>query len=234
MNGLHTIELKAIPYKFHFIILENTGSITLKIGGIFIKLDSSVTLLGIIIDSKLNFKEHFNYIVKKAYYNSYSLRRLRKFLTLQKAKILARTVVESQLVYCPLIWMLCSKTDMQIIEKVQYKTLQVVYDTYMTSYDELLALDHNLAIEIYKSKNKPNPSFMMWKTYKEKNIPYSQRRGIFFLIPNASTQKYGIHTLNFRGSVLWNNLKECKCLQEFKLLLKQIENLLCTCSACKA
>ena len=69
----------------------------------------------------------------------------------------------------------------------------------------------------------------MWKKYKKKNIPYSLRRGISFFIPNANTQKYGINSLNFRGSVLWNNLqiklKEYKSLQEFKLLLKQSGNL---------
>ena len=85
----------------------------------------------------------------------------------------------------------------------------------MATYDELLAFDNKLkthqrhlqflAIEIYKSKNKPNPSFM-WETYKEKNIPYSQRKGIPLLIPNVNTQKYGINSLNFIGSVLWQNL----------------------------
>ena len=64
----------------------------------------------------------------------------------------------------------------------------------MATYDELLAFDNKLkthqrhlqflAIEIYKSKNKPNPSFML-ETYKEKNIPYSQRKGIPLLIPNS-------------------------------------------------
>ena len=118
----------------------------------------------------------------------------------------------------------------------------------MATYDdELLALDNKLkihqrqlqflAIEMYISKNKLNPNFM-WKTYKEENIPYSLRMSISFLIPNANTQKYGINSLNFRGSVLWNNLpiklKECKSLQEFKLLLKQSGNLPCTYSACKA
>ena len=78
----------------------------------------------------------------------------------------------------------------------------------------------------------------MWKTYKEKNIPYTLRRGISLFIPNANTQKYGIKSVNFRGSVLWNNLsiklKEFRSLQEFKLLLKHSRNLPCTCSACKA
>ena len=30
---------------------------------------------------------------------------------------------------------------MQRVEKVQYKTLQAVFNNYMTTYDELLALD---------------------------------------------------------------------------------------------
>ena len=37
-------------------------------------------------------------------------------------------MLESQFDYCPLIWMLCSKTDMQRVEEVQFKTLQVVYN----------------------------------------------------------------------------------------------------------
>ena len=77
--------MKANPDKFQFIILGNTGSHTLKIGDI--KSASSVTLLGITIDSKLNFKEHINNIFKKAYYKLYALRRLQKFLTSEKAKI---------------------------------------------------------------------------------------------------------------------------------------------------
>ena len=138
--------MKANLDKFQFIILGNTGSHTLKIGDITIRSASYVTLLGITIDSKLNFKEHISNIVKKAYYKLYALRTLRKFLTLQKAKILACPMMESQFAYCSLIWMFCSKADMQRVEKVQYKSLQVVYNTYLATYDELLALDNKLKI----------------------------------------------------------------------------------------
>ena len=58
---------KANSDKFEFIILGNTGSHTLQVGDITIKSAASVTLLDIRIDSKLNFKEHVNNIVKKAY-----------------------------------------------------------------------------------------------------------------------------------------------------------------------
>ena len=118
--------MKANPDKSQFIILGNTGTHALKIGDTTIKSASYVILLGITIGSKLNFKEHINNIVKKAYDKLYALGRLRKFQTLEKAKILACSMIESQFTYCPLIWMFCSKTDLQRVEKVQYKSLQVV------------------------------------------------------------------------------------------------------------
>ena len=69
---------------------------------------------------------------------------------------------------------------------------------------------------------------------------YLLRKGIFLSILSVNTQKYGINSLTFRGSVLWNSLpikfKKCKFLQELffnKLLLKQSENVFCTCSAGK-
>ena len=80
----------------------------------------------------------------------------------------------------------------------------------MSTYVELLALDNKLkihqkhlqflAIEMYTSKNKLSPGFM-WKTYKEKNVPYLLRKGIFLFISITKTQKYGINSLNFSGSV---------------------------------
>ena len=57
--------MKANPDKFYFIILGNKGSHTLQIGDIITKSVSSVTLLDITLDSKLNFKEHINDIIKK-------------------------------------------------------------------------------------------------------------------------------------------------------------------------
>ena len=130
--------MKANPDKFQFIILRNTDSHTLQIGDTAIKSASSVALLGITIDLKLNLKELINNIAKNAYYKLYVLRRLRKFLTLEKAKILPCSMIESQFTYWPLFWMFYSETDMQRTEKVQYKTLQVVHNNYMATYDELL------------------------------------------------------------------------------------------------
>ena len=73
--------MKAHPENFQFIILGNAGLHTLETGDITTKSVSSVTLLCITIDPKLDFKEDISNIIKKTYYKLYTLRRLRKFLT---------------------------------------------------------------------------------------------------------------------------------------------------------
>ena len=73
--------MKANPENLQYVILGNTGLHILKISDITTKSVSSVTLLGITIDSKLDFKEDINNIIKKTYYKLYTLRRLRNFLT---------------------------------------------------------------------------------------------------------------------------------------------------------
>ena len=56
--------MKAHPENFQFIILGNAGLHTLETGDITTKPVSSVTLLGITIDSKFDFKEDINNIIK--------------------------------------------------------------------------------------------------------------------------------------------------------------------------
>ena len=68
--------MKAHPENFQFIILGNTGLHALQIDGITTKSVSSVTLLCITIDSKLNLQEDINNIIKEAYQKIYTLRRL--------------------------------------------------------------------------------------------------------------------------------------------------------------
>ena len=57
--------MKAHPENFQFIILGNASLNTLETGNITTEPVSSVTLLGITIDSKLDFKEDINNIMKK-------------------------------------------------------------------------------------------------------------------------------------------------------------------------
>ena len=82
----------------------------LKINSTCVQSSDDVTLLGVMIDKNLTFKKHVGNLVRKAQYKLHALRRIRKFLTIEKAKILGNAFIDSQFNYAPLIWMFCRKT----------------------------------------------------------------------------------------------------------------------------
>ena len=63
------------------------------------KANDDVTLLGVMIDKNLTFKKHVGNLVRKAQYKLHALRRIRKFLTIEKAKILDNAFIDSQFNY---------------------------------------------------------------------------------------------------------------------------------------
>ena len=99
--------LKANPGKFQFMILGKKKRLkySLKIRSITIKESDEVELLGITIDKALNFKKHIENLCRTAQYKLHALRRIRKYLTLDKAKLLGNAFIDSHFNYAPLIWM---------------------------------------------------------------------------------------------------------------------------------
>ena len=83
--------LKANPDKFQFMVLGNKDerSFNIHINNVKIKNSNEVTLLGIKIDKNLTFKKHISELCRSASYKLYTLRRIRKYLTVEKAKLRA-------------------------------------------------------------------------------------------------------------------------------------------------
>ena len=104
----------------------------LKINSIKVEASDDVLLLGILIE-KLTFKKHIENLCQKAQYKLHTLSRIRKFLTIEKVKILENAFIDSQFNYAPLLWMFCRKTLYSKMEKIHHKILNVIYqsnDTY--------------------------------------------------------------------------------------------------------
>ena len=117
----------------------------LKINLTCVQSRDDVTLLGVMIDKNLTFKKHIDNLVRKAQYKLHALRRIRKFLTIEKAKILGNAFIDSQFNYAPLIWMFCRKTLYSKIEKIHHRTLKVVYGI-DGSYNNLLLRSNSVSI----------------------------------------------------------------------------------------
>ena len=110
---------KANPGKFQFMIFgDNTCyKRILKINSTCVQSSDDVTLLSVMIDRNLTFKKHFDNLVCKAQYKLHVIRRIRKFLTIEKAKMLGNAFIDSQFNYAPLIWMFCRKPLYSKIKK---------------------------------------------------------------------------------------------------------------------
>ena len=93
-----------------------------------IPYSNEVKLLGITIDNKLKFKKHLEDLYKKAFYKLHDLSRIRGYLTVVVARILANAFIDSQFNYVPLIWMFAGKTLINKICKIHHRTLQMVYN----------------------------------------------------------------------------------------------------------
>ena len=61
--------------------------------------EKSFKLVGIMIDDKLNWEDHINYIAKKISYANYSLNKARNRLTTKTKKLLYSGLIHSHLVY---------------------------------------------------------------------------------------------------------------------------------------
>ena len=71
----------------------------LKINLIVINESDTAELLGITIDNILTFNEHINNLRRNASYKLYALRRIRKYLTQNQAKLLYNASINNQFNY---------------------------------------------------------------------------------------------------------------------------------------
>ena len=101
---------------------ESYKQFKLTINGSSINSQKSVKLLGITIDSKLNFNSHIENICNMASYKVFVLQRIRKYISTDHAETLASAFINSQFNYCSIIWMFCSKKSKQKIESIHKRT----------------------------------------------------------------------------------------------------------------
>ena len=97
------------------------------------------------IDKELNFSKHIHKLCRNGQYKLHALRQIRKYLNLEKVKVLGNALIDSQFNYVPLIWMFCRKELYLKMQKIHQKTLKVIYQSNKT-YEELLELSETVSI----------------------------------------------------------------------------------------
>ena len=133
--------MQANPTKFQGMILSphepKSCTITLA-DNTEIKSENTVNLLGVLIDDKLNFTQHISACCKKAARQLNALARISKYLDFDSRKIIYNSFIVSNFNYCPMVWHFCGKVNNDKIEKIQERSLRILYRDYDASYEELL------------------------------------------------------------------------------------------------
>ena len=130
----------------------------------------------------------------------------------EKLRTLAQAFIESQFVYCPLIWMFHNRTLNNKINRLHESTLRLVYNDHDSSFEELLLIDNSLTIherniqklatEIYKVANNITPSFVK-SIFPLSTNPYHLRNKQTYEVENIYTSKYGSETVSYMGLKTW-------------------------------
>ena len=100
-------QMKANPDKCH-LLTSSSDKVSTCVDNYNIE-SSKCELLGIKIDSKLNFNTHVDEIYKKAGQKLNALSRVTPYMGLSKRRILLNAFLISQFSYCPLVWMFHSR-----------------------------------------------------------------------------------------------------------------------------
>ena len=116
---------QANPEKLQFMILSKKlyQPQKLSVNTFTINESVEVELLGLAIDKVLNLSKHIDKLCRNAH-KLHALRRLRKYLSLEKAKMSGNAIIDSQFNYAPLIWMFRRKRLYLKMQKIHHKPLR--------------------------------------------------------------------------------------------------------------
>ena len=235
------------PEKFQAIIIDRKNQKNnpqiLTIDGKEINSTSLVSLLGLEIDSKLNFDSHISKLCKKSAGQLNALCRLGYLIGFEEKKILINSFIYANFNYCPLVWHFSSKKSINKIENIQKRALRFLLHDYSSNYETLLKKAdrctmevkrlRTLALEIFKALNEKSPSFI--RNYFEKNDSSISKK-YDLKIPVRNTVAYGDKSLRCLAPRIWNSLpidlKKENSYEKFKGEINKWFGPTCKCSLC--
>ena len=117
INNAKTQALPIGPCKYDFDLLLNGHGVTKF---------STISILGVKLDSMLNFKEHISSQLKKAYAKAGALRRIRCFVPMDVMLALYKSFILPHLEYCSPLLLGVGKVLAHKIESANYYTLRTL------------------------------------------------------------------------------------------------------------
>ena len=127
-------------------------------------------LLRILIDCDISFDKHIKSFSRKVGQKLNVLARRSNCLTHDQKCLLLNSIIKSHFSYCPLIWMFCSRSLNNLINRIRERALRLIHNDHVSTFQDILEITKEktiqqnnlecLAKEIYKFLNGLSPPIM--------------------------------------------------------------------------
>ena len=187
------------------------------LGSSIISLVCSMKLLDVTIEKDLNFTEHVADIARRISNQIQVMQRHKKLINTDTKTKLYNAYLLPHLYYCCAVWHHCGQRNLKKLEKINERSLRFVFNDNDSNYIQLLnrvgqpslfnGRVHYILTLVYKSLNGLAPEYITnmfsLKTHST-NLRSSGTNSL--LIPQVNITTYGLHSLSYYGSRLWNSL----------------------------
>ena len=238
-------QMKGNEDKCH-VLISTKENVCVNIGTTQITNSACEKLLGIKVDSSLNFEYHIGSICKKAGAKLNALTRIANHMPFQERKLLMNAFFTSQFSYCPLTWMFHSRKLNNKINRLHERCLRVVYNDRLSTFEELMNKDNSvsihhrniqcLATEMFKVHLGEAPQILNEVFPLSEPSAYNLRFQTEFSTRPIRTVHHGSNSLRYLGPKIWeiapSEIKCCKRVDVFKSKIQKWRPLNCPCRLC--
>ena len=210
------------------------------------KESTEENLLGNTFDQSLSFKEHVKTLCRKDGPKLHAFARVSFYMDTEKLQHLMKAFVLSHCSYWLLVWMFYDRTMNLRINQVHERAQRIAYKDHGNDFGYHLEQSNSVPIharnllllmtEIFKTKSHVNPRFMKG-IFQERNMSYNLRHGNDAQVPKVRTTSFGMETIIYLGSRLWQllpqEIKQTNTLPIFKNRIKCWKGCECNCRLCR-
>ena len=206
------------PDKCHYIVIgDDDPNQKIILNNNEIASSNEEKLLGILLDSKLNFDSHITSLCKKAGQKRSALARISHYLSQDQTLLLLNSVIKSQFSYGPLIWMFTSRYLNNALNSIHERVLRLICNDYQLPFVRILEDNkqknihqkniESSAIETYKFQAGLTPPIMS-DLFVTKDNNYNLRNFQELKSLHKRTVDLGTETISYRGPQKWNLIPE--------------------------
>ena len=237
---LKQLKLKLNSLKSKYMIIGDhnlTSEYHLVIDDQEIERVQKMKYLGVIIDDRLSFKDHCEYITKKMSKKVNFLRRIRNRLDLDTALMLFKSLITPHVDFCSSILFLLNDNEIRSIQLIQNRAMRIILNCAReTSIRSMLQrtslltirqqINYNVILLMFKATHNLLPSYISSQfVYVSDVQPYPLRSNELLRLPQLFSHT-GQKSLIYRGAQIYNEMVQNGIetnvlMKDFKITLRQ-------------